>query len=461
MTVTSASTPAINELVSRLMAGPSEPGRLFGLPDTRYATLYARAAGLRNALDAATPVAGPEIRPVCLCTNDRTATTAALLAALAGGPSLVMPHAHSEAVLAELHRLTDFDLAIVDRDYPLPSGTRRIDVAALEYQDRDLASGRPLDPDAPWVHLFTGGSTGTPQLWTKTARNLLGESAYLQKAFAVSADDRVLTTSPPYHIFGLLYSVLVPLLANAGVVAATPAFPGELAAALKAVKPTILVTVPAYYRALKHHLAEKTSLRMAFSSASPLADADADAFSQATGAPIYDVYGSTETGGIASQCRAAGETGYAPFAGVDLEIHGERLWVRSDFLSLQLPVNDRGYFAAADRVADRRDGTFTVIGRADGIVKVGGKRVDLAEIRTRLLRLDGVRDALVFARPTATGRGNEILALVETDLESTVVGHALAAVLEPCARPRAIRVVSKMPVTRTGKYDRTAIKLLF
>lgn len=443
------------------MAGPENPDRIFGLPHIHYRALYDKAARLRRALDEIMAASGPDTRPVCLCTTDRTTTTAALLATLAGGPPLVMPHAHSETVLAELHRLIHFDLAIVDRAYPLPQGTRRIDMAALEPGDRDLASWPPLAPDAPWVHLFTGGSTGNPQLWTKTAGNLLGEAAYLQKAFAVSANDRVLTTSPPYHIYGLLYTVLVPLLANAGVMTDTPAFPGELAAAVKKEKPTILVTVPAYYRALKNHLTDKSRLRMAFSSASPLADTDADAFSQATGVPIYDVYGSTETGGVASQCRTAGETGYKPFACVDLQVHNERLWVRSGFLSPQLPVNDQGYFEAADRVTDRQDGTFTVIGRADGVVKVGGKRVDMSAIRIRLLELEAVRDALVFARPTATGRGNEILALVETDRTGADISQELASSLETHTRPRVIRIVTKMPITHTGKYDRQAIARIF
>ena len=443
------------------MAGPADPERIFGLPHIRYGALYEKAARLRRALDEVMAASGPGPPPVCLCTTDRTTTTAALLATLAGGPSLVMPHAHSETVLAELHRLIHFDLAIVDHACPLPPGTRRIDMAALDPGAKDLASLPPLAPDAPWVHLFTGGSTGTPQLWTKTVYNLLAESAYLQKAFAVSANDRVVTTSPPYHIYGLLYTVLVPLLASAGVMTDTPAFPGELAAAIKEEKPTILVTVPAYYRTLKNHLTDKYRLRMAFSSASPLADSDADAFSQATGVPIYDVYGSTETGGIASQCRATGETGYRPFACVDLQVHNERLRVRSGFLSPQLPVNNRGYFEAADRVTDRRDGTFTVIGRADGVVKVGGKRVDLAEVRARLLGLEGVRDALVFARPTATGRGNEVLALVETNRQGADIKNDLGTNLETYARPRVIRVVAKMPVTLTGKYDREAIVRLF
>ena len=157
----------------------------------------------------------------------------------------------------------------------------------------------------------------------------------------------------------------------------------------------------------------------------------------------------------------AGETGYTPFDPVAIRIHENRLWVRSPFLSPQLPCNEQGYFEASDRVADCRDGTFTVIGRADGIIKVGGKRVDLAEVRSRLLALPDVRDALVFARPTATGRGNEILALVEADRSPADIRRELEPLLIPPARPRVIRVVAKMPVTRTGKYDREEIARLF
>lgn len=449
----------IRRLVSRLVAGPAAADRFFGLPGISFGTLYARAAALRAALEENRAAVGTA--PVCLCTSDRVDTAAALLASLAGGPPLVMPYAHSRAALAKLHYLTRFGLAIVDRPHPLPTDIRQIEIAGLASGHRDLAAQPSLDPDTPWVHLFTGGSTGTPQLWTKTVHNLLGEAAYLEKAFAVSADDRVLTTSPPYHIYGLLYSVLVPLLANAGVITATPAFPGELAAAIQAATPTILVTVPAYYRALKTHRPGKSHLRLAFSSASPLAGSDADAFSQSTGVPIYDVYGSTETGGIASQCREAGETAYTSFACVDLQIHGERLWVRSNFLSPQLSLNAQGYFEAADRVTECKDGTFTVVGRADGVVKVGGKRVDLAEVRARLLGLEGVRDALVFARPIATGRGNEVLAVVETNRQGADINGDLGTSLETYARPRVIRVVAKMPVTLTGKYDREAIVRLF
>ena len=461
MTTKDEHSDVIRQLAHRLISGPTESTDVFGRPDTDYGMLYARATGLRRMLDNIRSTSGAELNPVCLCTADRMVAAVALLATLAGGPPLVMPHAYSQRVLAELQQLTGFDTAIVDQSYPLPKHTQMVMYTELSAGEVDLTAGSPLAPGAPWVQLFTGGSTGVPQLWTKTVANLLSEARYLQKAFAVSADDRVLTTSPPFHIYGLLYSVLVPLIANASVMIATPAFPAELATAISDQAPTILVTVPAYYRALKKHLPDSSHLRMAFSSASPLSDNDADSFTAATGVPIYDVYGSTETGGIGYRCRADGQEAYTPFDAVDIRIVKERLKVRSPFLSPQLNVDEQGFFEAADRVDAGREGAFTVIGRADGVIKVGGLRVDLADIRNQTLQLEGVRDALVFARPVATGRGNEILALVETDLPRDTIRRHLTQTLEPWAVPRAIRIVSKMPVMSTGKYDRKSIGQLF
>jgi len=460
MPLTSDHSSGISRLISQLVSGPVSADRLFGLPAGSFGNLYALAESLKSALDTAA-VTDNRPYPVCLCTADRTVTAAALLASLAGGTALVMPHAYSGAVLEELHRLTRYEVAIVDKTYPLPHGTRQITVTDLKQKGSDLSSPAPLHPDTPWVHLFTGGSTGTPRLWPKTPRNLLSESLYLVKAFSISANDRILTTSPPYHIYGLLYSVLVPLLASAGVFTVTPAFPGELAASIKEDQPTVLVTVPAHYRALKNHLPVENRLRMAFSSASPLSDADAEAFTRATGVPIYDVYGSTETGGIASRCPSAGETGYTPFTCIDMQIKSKRLWVRSSFLSPRLPLNPQGYFEAANRIAYCAKSRFTLIGRSDGVIKVGGKRVDMEDIKAKLLELNGVRDALVFARPIQTGRGNDILALVETDIKSDIISQSLDKTLEPYARPRTIRVIAKIPVTITGKYDRKIIADLF
>ncbi|WP_054032166.1 AMP-binding enzyme [Desulfatitalea tepidiphila] len=102
-----------------------------------------------------------------------------------------------------------------------------------------------------------------------------------------------------------------------------------------------------------------------------------------------------------------------------------------------------------------------LIGRADGIVKVGGRRVDLEAVKECIRQFPGVRDALVVSLPVDTGRENQVVAVVEGRVDPGDLGRFLAERLEPYARPRTIKVLDKLPMTAAGKYDRKTIEQLF
>jgi acyl-coenzyme A synthetase/AMP-(fatty) acid ligase len=401
--------------------------------------------------------------PVCLCADDRAIVVAAMLASLHTGIPLIMPHGGAAATLDGLRAEMPYRAAIVGKqaDAHLPS-----DVTAIA-ADLATASGDdgPLDacltPDSPWVYLFTGGSTGQPKIWTKTPTNLLAESAYLAERFAVTPADRVLSTAPPNHIYGILYGVLMPLLGGAQVWATTPVFPHEILDRLAQFRATILVSLPVHYRSLKAQTYKAPRLRLAFSSAGPLDPADGEAFSAATGAPVYEIYGSTETGGIASRCRHKGETDLTPFAPVRVDIENERALVSSAFISPDLPRDENNRFLLADRLEALADGRLRLKGRSDGIVKVGGKRVDLEMVREALKKHKGVADAVVFSLPGEAGRETEIVAVVEGTADAAGLRQALQRSLEPQALPRRIKVVGRMPILATGKYDRPTLHKMF
>ena len=124
-------------------------------------------------------------------------------------------------------------------------------------------------------------------------------------------------------------------------------------------------------------------------------------------------YGSTETGGIASRVRADGQTDYRPFAGIDVKIEAERLKVRSAYLSPELALDEEGYFMVGDRARATVGNRFELLGRADGIVKVGGRRVDLEAVRQSLEQQPGITDALAISLPVGRGRENQVVAVVE------------------------------------------------
>ncbi|MFH1981158.1 MAG: fatty acid--CoA ligase family protein [Pseudomonadota bacterium] len=434
--------------------GPPDPDREFIRGGATVTSVFRMAGALQRRLDAC----GEQVRQVCLCTADRALAAAAILASLDGRTQLVLPHASSPAALAALYGLFPFSAAIIDDAGAIPAGVADISPAAI-----DPASGGPLiniAAGADWVRLFTGGSTGAPRLWPKSPLNLLGEALFQSRHHGIGPADVVLATVSPLHIYGLLFSVIVPLVSSAAVVPGTPVFPAEIADAADRFDATVLVSVPAHYRALAAGPAFGATLKTAFSSAGALAPEDGAAFTQRTSAPVVEVYGSTETGGIATRCRAVGETAYTPFPVIDWRIDDDRLSVRSAFLSATLPVDANGYFQTADRVTPSGHGGFILGGRTDGVVKVGGKRVDLHAVHEALMAAPGVANACVLSLPTDSGRETDIAAMVETSLgRASILAH-LAGLLEPQEIPRRVYTIERIPMTDAGKVDRAAVMRL-
>jgi ferredoxin len=344
--------PVVSRM-QRLLSGPERPGQTFTMPGTNFDGLYRMARRIRAALADD----GDDNAPVCMGTDDRSVLAAAMLATLAGGPDLLIPDNFSEQAIGELQRQTGFTRIITRSSAPLPTTTTVIEPQKLEDEVEVLATGQAPNPDRSWVVLYTSGPANAFRRWSKTPRNLLGEVDYLINRYAISSSDRILASVPALHIYGLLYSLLVPLLASARVVAQTPTSPEAIEQQMTDASPTIFVSVPVHYRALREKPPQKGCLRLAFSSTAALAEADGKAFSEATGADLVELYGSNQTGGIATRCRSQNEEGFIPYRCIQWRVAGDRLEVRSAFLSRELPIRSSGWFTLADRVkAHGREG---------------------------------------------------------------------------------------------------------
>ena len=442
--------------IGQLLAGPKWPEKEFIIGQITHGTLYSMGASLRSSLGS-----GADGRPVCLCTKDKAAMAAALLSALAGGPALIIPYDFTPTVLEDLRSLTGFNTMVSDSPMQTPDGVRCIQPSegTERWPSQEPLTGRTGGSE--WVRLFTGGSTGAPRMWTKTVRNMLAETLSIVANYGVTDNDRLVATVSPNHIYGLLYTVLTPLVASASVAPQTPSFPAEVETVIRDVEASILVSVPAHYHGLNGHPYTLRSLRLAFSSAGMLAANDAEAFTKQTGIGVSEIYGSTETGGIAQRVRADGQSDFAPCAGIDTLIEDDQLKVRSDYLSPELPLDQDVFFTVGDRVRATTGNRFELLGRVDGIVKVSGRRVDLEAVRESLKRHPGVTDALAISLPVGRGRENLVVAVVEASPETVDVNSIRLGDLESCARPRCIKMVEKIPVTPAGKYDRKTIEALF
>ena len=419
-----------------------------------YGEIFELAAGLKKTLSKHS-----EENALCLCTENKAVIAACILASLAGSCKLILPYAFSAHALAEMYDAIGFNAAIADHPEEMPAGVEIITPLAGKISDIDPDEIR--DPDEPFLQLFTGGSTGKPKVWSKSPRNLFAEAFYLKEKFDLSAKDLFVSTAPPYHIYGLLFSVLVPFVAGAKVLSDIYTFPQEIISTTNKHKATVLVSVPIHYRSLKVDNLSAPSLKVAFSSSGVLNHSDAIHFQNKTGLGITEIYGSTETGGIAARNISENTESWKPADVVSWKISGKRLSIKSPFVSAEMEKDAEGFCVTGDEVQSDKGNRFILLGRADGIVKVAGKRVDLMDVQNKILTLPTVIDALVIALPAEKGRESIIAAVVACKLNEIQLKKMMLEKLEPYAMPRRIKIVSSIARAATGKIDRGKIEQIF
>jgi acyl-coenzyme A synthetase/AMP-(fatty) acid ligase len=441
----------INKL-ERILTDHRHSKREFVISKYTYEDVYRLAADIRNSLKS---INGP----ICLCTEDKGLIAAALLASLDSNLTMVLPYAFSDQAIREVYQFVRFKIAVTDQPEKLPP---EIDAMVPDSNCTiDPSFPRITGPDSVFLKFYTGGSTGKPKMWSKTPRNLFEEAFYHSKRFNISKDDRILATVPPYHIYGFLFTVLIPFVSSAKVVAEICTFPQEIRNALQCHSATILVSVPIHYRILRDGEIPSDFLRIAFSSAGKLDKKDGNYFHKKTGVDLIEIYGSTETGGIATCYQAENESPMEPFDVVDWKVVDERLCVRSAFISPEISKDPEGFFMTGDRVRIKGNNTFILLGRVDSIVKVGGKRVDTEEIRNKFKQIQKVSEAIIITVPDARGKENEIWALVQGSIDKNLFREKASKIIEPYAIPRRIRIIDEIPISSSGKYDRKMLKRMF
>ncbi len=398
-------------------------------------------------------------KPICLATSNKALLMAAILASLNNGPKLVLPASISDAVIAETCKMTGAGAVLSDQPIAIPRGVRSV---PLQREKGAMPAWHlRRKTDKPFLWLYTGGSTGSPKLWPKTPVNIVGEALNLKKVFAINDTDILVSTVLPLHIYGLLFSVLLPFVSHAVIGGDIPYFPREIIRTVDRTGCTVFIGSPMHYRALSTSSFPITHLRHAFSSGGFLEKSHSLHFTRATGTGVMEIYGSTETGGIATRCQSGEQSAWQPFSCVRWMIQGGRLSVSSEFLSPNLHRNKKGFFTTGDRASDAGNGTFILHGRADGIVKIGGKRVDLTAIEQKIKSLTSIKDAWVLSLPALSGRENDIAVLVVTRMALPNLRKSFAQVLEPTHMPRRIVRVPSIPTTLSGKRDhQAAVSLL-
>lgn len=377
---------------------------------------------------------------------------------------------------------------------PLALGARAVvDVDALVAGAAPAAplAPEPVGQDAMAFWLYTSGTTGRPKAAVHCHRTLPA-CRHFAELLGVSGADRVFATSKLFFAYALGNVLLIPLHARASAYLC-PGWPdpAEAARIVREFEPTLFFSVPTVYaRLLRAELPADTfrSVRLCVSAGERLPADLYEAWRARFGVELLDGIGATETVFMVLSNRPgqsrAGTTGL-PVPGTEARLldaedrpvaDGEEgvLWVRTPSQAAhyyqRLDHSRRTFvgewFRTGDVYRREADGHHVHCGREDDFFKVAGQWVAPAEVESALLRHPGVLDGGVVGAPETGGLLKPFVFVVPRDpagspeaLEGELRRY-LDAVLAPHQRPRAIRVVTELPRTATGKLQRFRLREL-
>jgi AMP-binding enzyme/FabA-like domain len=259
---------------------------------------------------------------------------------------------------------------------PLPCAEGKMELSALDSQRSRLT-------------LFTSGSTGQPQVIQKELWQCQVEVDALEQQWGTElARSQVLATVSHQHIYGLLFRVLWPLASGRCFHSQAYLSPESLLKAATGL-PSYWVASPAQLKRLDELTpwSEIRHLKAIFSSGGALDFDVARQIERQSGQKLMDIYGSSETGGIAWRKPESDES-WLPFPGVDITPTADhRHLLRSPYLPTGTPC------VLNDQLELHKDGRFSLLGRSDRIVKIEEKRLSLKEMEQALQQSDWVSQA--------------------------------------------------------------------
>ena len=408
-----------------------------------------------------------------LATEDAYPFAVGLFALWHSGRSVISPPNNQQGTLGQLQ--TEAAGVICDRADWFPSGVA-IDPCEVEASGGE-ARFQALPLDALAVELFTSGTTGAGKSVAKRLSNLQEEVLRLEALWGQRMGAAtIFGTASHQHLYGMLFRVLWPLSAGRAFQSELVLHASELIPRMRARRECVLASVPSHLKRMVRQRGARELgdfCRTTFSSGGLLHSDTAQAWKQAVGYAPLEVFGSTETGGIAwrAQNQLPEDLGWTPFPDVELD-RGDNeggVRVRSPFVSEGAPGEG---ITIGDRISWRADGRFLLGGRADRVVKVGEKRLDLAQMESALrshpfveeialLLVEQEGEARVAGVVVASDEGRGQIAKEGRIAYGRSLSESLAPHWDRVVLPRLWRTVESLPENAQGKSPFEALRRLF
>lgn len=291
----------------------------------------------------------------------------------------------------------------------------------------------------------TSGTTGV----RKRVRH---PNAWLQQetqawAALLGGRRRMVVMCPTHHIFGCIWGVLLADTLSLPVVDASV----ESIHAGLIESGDLIVTVPAIWNYFAGSGFRFANDVIGISSTAMLGDPVAEALEERGLTRLMQIYGSSETAGLAWR-----DTANAPYR---LLTHWSRQEVHDaadepEMLVRACPDGKSRLLAAPDVLQWHDDRQFSVVRRRDHAVQVGGHNVSPAWVRERLCEQRNVADAAVRTFDANGETRLKAFIVLREDTESA--RHEIAfwttQALPAHSRPKALSFGSALPTNAMGKF---------
>lgn len=257
---------------------------------------------------------------------------------------------------------------------------------------------------------FTSGSTGNPVGALKTIYNLEEEIKVFTKLVKQYNIKQVIVTVPFIHIYGTLIGLIYPLLNDLDIILKEHFLPNNLLNTIE--DNSLVVTTPLYIKSLNKTSQNKDLKSSLFiSSTAPLNQEDTKEFINKFNTNIIQLFGSTETSGIAYKKNL--EELWTPLESVNISTNEKsELKIKSPFVSNILYENGfkntDGKIQTFDYI-EKYDEKFKLIGRSSKIFKIAGKRYSTIQIENILEDVKEIEKALVFVDNNNNNLRDELL----------------------------------------------------
>ncbi|NET90194.1 MAG: hypothetical protein F6K45_19210 [Kamptonema sp. SIO1D9] len=314
-----------------------------------------------------------------------------------------------------------------------------------------------------WIGFYTSGHTQKPTLWLREIKQLLKEVEILSKVCQTNKIDGVITFAPIHHLYGFLFSLLLPAINKVPVWFCPMNAPGSLS--YPELRNPLFVTIPSALNYMKRRVQDfdqYNSITIVHSTA--LLPATALQLSEKLKHKklnFVELFGSTETGLIAvrkpkSEVEIPWElVSDVTFANVHLhregflEIYSPRIasnskhmrptsWRLNDFVEVLSPK------------------TFLFKGRKSRLLKINGQRINLDRVEKAVRQAIACRDlACVPVRDDIRSERFDLFLVCDSQKITTTeqIRSMCKKILSKAEQPRRVVLTPKLKRTSTGKLS--------